>query len=67
MLTGEPLPVEKSAGAHVVGGTVNQTGALVIEAERVGAQTLLAQIVALVAEAQRSRAPLQRLADRASQ
>ncbi len=64
MLTGEPLPVEKSAGARVVGGTVNQTGALVIEAERVGAQTLLAQIVALVAEAQRSRAPLQRLADR---
>jgi Cu+-exporting ATPase len=64
MLTGEPLPVEKTVGAHVVAGTVNQTGALVIEAERVGAQTLLAQIVALVAEAQRSRAPLQRLADR---
>jgi P-type Cu+ transporter len=64
MLTGEPLPVEKSVGARVVAGTVNQTGALVIEAERVGAQTLLAQIVALVAEAQRSRAPLQRLADR---
>jgi len=64
MLTGEPLPVEKTVGARVVAGTVNQTGALVIEAERVGAQTLLAQIVALVAEAQRSRAPLQRLADR---
>jgi P-type Cu+ transporter len=64
MLTGEPLPVEKTVGARVVAGTVNQTGALVIEAERVGAHTLLAQIVALVAEAQRSRAPLQRLADR---
>jgi Cu+-exporting ATPase len=64
MLTGEPLPVEKASGARVVAGSVNQTGALVIEAERVGAQTLLAQIVALVAEAQRSRAPLQRLADR---
>jgi Cu+-exporting ATPase len=64
MLTGESLPVEKAVGARVVGGTFNQTGALVIEAERIGAQTLLAQIVALVAEAQRSRAPLQRLADR---
>jgi Cu+-exporting ATPase len=66
MLTGEPLPVEKSAGDRVVGATVNQTGALVIEAERVGAESLLSQIVAIVAEAQRSRAPLQRLADRVS-
>ena len=64
MLTGEPLPVAKAVGDRVVAGTVNQTGAFVIEAERVGPQTLLAQIVALVAEAQRSRAPLQRLADR---
>jgi Cu+-exporting ATPase len=64
MLTGEPLPVEKTPADRVVGGTVNQTGALVIEAERVGADTLLSQIVALVAQAQRSRAPLQRLADR---
>ena len=66
MLTGEPLPVEKSAGDRVVGATVNQTGALVIEAERVGAESLLSQILAIVAEAQRSRAPLQRLADRVS-
>ena len=63
-LTGEPLPVEKTVGDRVVAGTVNQAGGFVIEAERVGAQTLLAQIVALVTEAQRSRAPLQRLADR---
>jgi P-type Cu+ transporter len=66
MLTGEPLPVEKHPGDRVVGATVNQTGALIIEAERVGAESLLAQIVAVVAEAQRSRAPLQRLADRVS-
>ncbi len=64
MLTGEPLPVEKTVGERVVGGTVNQTGALVVAVERIGADTLLAQIVALVAQAQRSRAPLQRLADR---
>jgi Cu+-exporting ATPase len=66
MLTGEPLPVEKGAGDRVVGATVNQTGTLVIEAERVGAESLLSQIVAIVSEAQRSRAPLQRLADRVS-
>jgi len=66
MLTGEPLPVEKSADDRVIGATINQTGALVVETERVGAESLLAQIVALVAEAQRSRAPLQRLADRVS-
>jgi Cu+-exporting ATPase len=64
MLTGEPMPVDKSRGDRVVGATINQTGALVVEAERVGADSLLAQIVALVAQAQRSRAPLQRLADR---
>jgi Cu+-exporting ATPase len=66
MLTGEPLPVEKTAGDRVVGATVNQTGALVIRAERVGAESMLSQIVAVVAEAQRSRAPLQRLADKVS-
>jgi Cu+-exporting ATPase len=64
MLTGEPLPVEKGVGDHVVGATINQTGMLVIEAEHVGADSLLSQIVALVSEAQRSRAPLQKLADR---
>jgi Cu+-exporting ATPase len=64
MLTGEPLPVEKGAGDHVVGATINQTGALIVEAEHVGADSLLSQIVTLVSEAQRSRAPLQKLADR---
>jgi P-type Cu+ transporter len=64
MLTGEPLPVTKSVGDQVVGATINQTGTLVIEAEHVGADSLLSQIVALVSEAQRSRAPLQKLADR---
>ena len=64
MLTGEPLPVEKGPGARVVGATLNGTGTLLMRAERVGAETLLAQIVAMVGEAQRSRAPIQRLADR---
>jgi Cu+-exporting ATPase len=64
MLTGEPLPVNKGVGDRVVGATINQTGTLVIEAERVGADSLLSQIVALVSAAQRSRAPLQKLADR---
>ena len=64
MLTGEPLPVEKHVGDRVVGATINQTGALVIQAEHVGADSLLAQIVTLVGQAQRSRAPLQKLADR---
>ena len=64
MLTGEPLPVDKGPGDRVAGATINQTGALIIEAERVGADSLLAQIIALVSEAQRSRAPLQRLADK---
>ncbi len=64
MLTGEPLPVDKNAGDRVAGATVNQTGALIIAAEKVGAESLLSQIVSLVAQAQRTRAPLQRLADR---
>ena len=64
MLTGEPLPTEKGPGDSVAGATVNQTGALIVAAERVGADSLLAQIVALVANAQRTRAPLQRVADR---
>jgi len=63
MVTGEPIPVEKQAGDRVIGATVNGTGALVIRAEKVGAATLLARIIALVADAQRSRAPIQRLAD----
>ncbi len=63
MVTGEPIPVEKQAGDHVVGATVNGTGSLVVRAEKVGSETLLSRIVAMVAEAQRSRAPIQRLAD----
>lgn len=63
MLTGEPMPVDKAVDDRVVGATINQTGTLVIVAERVGAESLLSQIVSLVAQAQRSRAPLQRLAD----
>ncbi len=63
MITGEPIPVEKTAGSKVTGGTVNATGSLIMRAERVGSDTLLAQIVRLVGEAQRSRAPIQRLAD----
>ena len=63
MITGEPIPVEKVAGDQVTGGTVNGTGGLVMRAERVGAETLLAQIVHMVSEAQRSRAPIQRVAD----
>jgi Cu+-exporting ATPase len=63
MITGEPIPVEKTKGDKVTGGTVNGTGSLTIQAERVGKDTLLAQIVQMVSEAQRSRAPIQRLAD----
>jgi len=63
MVTGEPIPVEKTPGSRATGGTVNGTGGFVMRAERVGADTLLAQIVRMVAEAQRSRAPIQRLAD----
>lgn len=66
MVTGESAPVAKAAGDHVVGATVNGSGSLVMRAERVGRDTLLARIVAMVAEAQRSRAPIQRLADRVS-
>jgi Cu+-exporting ATPase len=63
MVTGEPIPVEKSVGERVTGGTVNGTGGFLMRAERVGSETLLAQIVALVSAAQRTRAPIQRLAD----
>jgi Cu+-exporting ATPase len=66
MVTGESIPVEKSQGSAVTGGTVNGTGTFVMEATRVGADTLLARIVSLVGEAQRSRAPIQRLADTVS-
>jgi Cu+-exporting ATPase len=64
MLTGEPMPVEKSPGDAVTGGTLNTSGSFVMEAQRVGSETMLAQIVKLVSEAQRSRAPMQRLADK---
>ncbi len=66
MLTGEPLPVEKAVGDAVTGGTLNGTGGFVMRAERVGDETMLARIVQMVAEAQRSRAPIQGLADRVS-
>ena len=64
LITGEPIPVEKAEGSRVTGGTVNGTGTFVMRAERVGSETLLAQIVRMVSEAQRSRAPVQKLADR---
>ena len=66
MITGEPIPVEKEAGSKVTGATVNGTGSLIMRAERIGKDTLLAQIVKMVSEAQRSRAPIQRLADSVS-
>jgi Cu+-exporting ATPase len=66
MVSGEPIPVEKTPGERVIGGTINTTGTLLFTAERVGSDTLLAQIVRMVGEAQRSRAPIQRLADRIS-
>jgi Cu+-exporting ATPase len=66
MVTGESIPVEKTPGIRVIGGTVNGTGSFVVRAERVGSETLLAQIVHMVSEAQRSRAPIQRLADTVS-
>ncbi len=66
MVTGEPIPVDKTSGRRLIGATVNGTGSLVMRAERVGAETLLARIVQMVSEAQRSRAPIQALADRVS-
>jgi Cu+-exporting ATPase len=66
MVTGEPLPVEKAAGDRLIGATVNATGSMLMRAERVGADTLLSQIVKMVAQAQRSRAPIQKLADQVS-
>jgi Cu+-exporting ATPase len=66
MITGESIPVEKSAGAQAIGGTLNQRGSFIMKAEKLGAETLLAQIVRMVAEAQRSRAPIQSLADKVS-
>jgi Cu+-exporting ATPase len=63
MISGEPIPVEKSSGNRVIGGTINGTGGFVLRAERVGRDTVLSQIVAMVSQAQRSRAPIQRLAD----
>ncbi|MDO8674821.1 MAG: copper-translocating P-type ATPase [Candidatus Omnitrophota bacterium] len=63
MISGEPMPVEKNAGDRVIGATVNQTGTFVMRTEKIGAETLLSQIVHMVAEAQRSRAPIQKLAD----
>ncbi|MDZ4741481.1 MAG: heavy metal translocating P-type ATPase [Alphaproteobacteria bacterium] len=66
MVTGEPIPVAKTQGDRVIGGTINQTGAFVMEAQKVGRDTMLARIVDLVAKAQRSRAPIQRLADQVS-
>src|ERR1051326_121657 len=66
MITGESIPVEKRPGIKVVGGTVNQTGSFIMRAEKLGSETLLAQIVRMVAEAQRSRAPIQSLADKVS-
>src|SRR5690606_7442202 len=66
MVTGESMPVTKSTGDKVVGGTMNQSGGFVMRADKVGRDTVLARIVQMVAEAQRSRAPIQRLADQVS-
>lgn len=66
MVTGEPIPAEKIIGSHVVAGTINQTGTLLLKAQKIGSDTLLSQIVKMVAEAQRSRAPIQALADKVS-
>src|SRR5205085_9785728 len=66
MIAGESVPVSKEPGSRIIGATVNGTGSLVMQAERVGSETLLAQIVQMVGQAQRSRAPIQRLADRVS-
>src|SRR5439155_25201713 len=64
MLTGEPIPVAKRAGDKLIGATMNTTGALVMRSESIGSKTVLAQIVQMVSQAQRSRAPMQRMADR---
>jgi len=64
VVTGEPIPVEKVAGSQVTGATLNGTGSFTMRAERVGSETLLARIVKMVSEAQRTRAPIQHLADR---
>ena len=66
MITGEPMPVSKASGDKVIGATVNQTGSFLMRAEKIGSETLLAQIVQMVADAQRSRAPIQKLADTVS-
>ena len=66
MISGEPIPIEKSKGSRLIGGTVNGTGSFLMRAERVGSETMLAGIIRMVSEAQRSRAPVQRLADRVS-
>ena len=66
MITGEPIPVQKEVGSAVIGGTINQTGSFLMQAEKVGSKTLLSRIVQMVAEAQRSRAPIQSLADKVS-
>src|SRR5262249_42565284 len=66
MISGEPIPVEKEPGGKVIGGTVNGTGSLLVRADRVGSGTLLAHIVHMVGEAQRSRAPIERLVDQVS-
>ena len=63
MVTGEPMPIEKQSGSKVIGATVNANGSIIIRAERVGRDTMLAQIVKMVADAQRSRAPIQRMAE----
>src|SRR5690606_5152604 len=66
MVTGESMPVTRETGAPLIGGAINRTGSFLMRAEKVGADTMLARIVQLVAQAQRSRAPIQRLADRVS-
>lgn len=66
MVTGESMPVTKTEGDPVIGGTINQTGSLIIRAEKVGDETMLSRIVQMVADAQRSRAPIQRMADSVS-
>ncbi len=66
MVTGESMPVTKTEGAPVIGGTINQTGSLIIRAEKVGDEMMLSRIVQMVADAQRSRAPIQRMADSVS-